>query len=270
MLLKKSYILLFSLLLLTAASCTKYEKLLKSTDYEAKYQAALKYYEEENYVKAYPLLEELVGLYRGTDKAEKIYYYYAYANYYMDDLIMASYHFKNFVKVYPQSPFAEECLYMNAYCYYLMSPQPSLDQANTLNAINEFQLFVNRYPQSKRVGDANETIDKLRHKLEVKAYETCRQYYRTENYQSAIVCIDNTLKDFPGTEFSEELAFLKIKAQYLYAINSVETKKEERLKSTVEAYYAFIDKFAKSDYVREAESIYSNTSKILERKTINP
>lgn len=263
-----SYILI--ILIFGLSSCSKYEKLLKSSDYEAKYQAAVKYYEEENYNKAYPLLEELVSLFRGTERAEKIYYYYAYTNYYMDDLIMAGYHFKNFVKTYPSSPFAEECMYMNAYCHYLMSPQASLDQTSTLSAINEFQLFVNRYPESKKVAEANEMIDKLRFKLELKAYEIAKQYYHTENYQSAVVAINNLLKDFPGTKFAEELSFLKIKAQYLYAINSIEAKKQDRLKTTLESYYTFIDKFAQSDYVKEAESIYSNTSKILQKQTTNP
>jgi outer membrane protein assembly factor BamD len=256
---KYIYLALFAVLL---SSCSKYEKLLKSNDYEKKFQAAIKYYEDRNYAKAYPLLEEMVGLYRGTEKAEKVYYYYSYCNYYMGDYVFAAYHFKNFYKTYPSSKYAEECLYMNAYCYYLESPEPTLDQTNTMMAINELQLFTDKFPEStKRVADANELIDKLRYKIEYKAYLNAKLYFKTMNYKATIVSVENMIKDFPGSKFTEELLFLSLKSAYLYAINSIEKKQEERLKFTLESYYNFIDKFPNSAYVKEAQSIYDGTIK---------
>lgn len=251
-------------------SCSKYEKLLKSTDYEKKFEAAVKYYEEKNFSKAYPLLEEMLGLYRGTEKAEKIYYYYAYCNYYMGDYVFAAYHFKNFYKTYPLSQYAEECLFMNAYCYYLESSEPTLDQTNTIAAINELQLFIDRFPEStKRVADANELIDKLRFKLEYKAYLNAKTYFKTMQYKAAYVSMQNVIKDFPGSKFTEELLFLSLKSLYLYASNSVEKKKEERLRATLEAYYTFIDKYAKSPFSKEAHEIYDSTIKQLKALNIN-
>lgn len=266
----KLHHIVFVLFLTLLFSCSNYEKLLKSTDYEKKFEAAIKYYEEKNFTKAYPLLEEMLGLYRGTEKAEKVYYYYAYCNYYMGDYVFAAYHFKNFYKTYPLSKYAEECLFMNAYCYYLESSEPTLDQTNTIAAINELQLFIDRFPESsKRVADANELIDKLRFKLEYKAYLNAKTYYKTMQYKAAYVTIQNVLKDYPGSKFTEELLFLSLKSHYLYATNSVENKKEERLKATLEAYYAFIDKYPKSQYSKEAQDIYDNTIKQLKDLNIN-
>lgn len=269
---KKSilHIILFISFLGGVTSCSKYEKLLKSTDYEKKFEAAVKYYEDKNFSKAYPLLEEMLGLYRGTEKAEKVYYYYAYCNYYMGDYVFAAYHFKNFYKTYPLSKYAEECLYMNAYCYYLESSDPTLDQTNTIAAINELQLFIDRFPEStKRVADANELIDKLRYKLEYKAYLNAKTYFKTMHYKAAYVSIQNVLKDYPGSKFTEELLFLSLKSHYLYATNSIEKKKEERLRATVEAYYAFIDKFPNSQYNKDAQDIYDSTLKQLKALNIN-
>ena len=48
------------------------------------------------------LLEELVSVYRGTGKAEKILFYYAYATYAIGDYLLAGYHFNNFVKTFPE------------------------------------------------------------------------------------------------------------------------------------------------------------------------
>jgi len=264
----KFRVLLFLISVLLFSACNQYEKLLKSSDYEKKYTKAIEYYEAKNYTKAYPLLEELVGIYRGTGKAEKIYYLYANCNYKMEDYIFAGFHFKNFAKQYPSSEYAEECLYLSAYCHYLQSPNPSLDQTETQQAIDEFQVFANRYPESTRLNEANEMIDKLRFKLETKAYQMCKQYYLTEDYKSSIIAIKNTLKDYPGTKYTEELNFLIVKSNFNFAINSVESKKKTRLNDTLESYYKFIDKYPQSKYIRDAEKIYESTNQLLKSKTI--
>src|SRR5205823_2189449 len=136
-------------------------------------------YEKEDYLKALTLLEELITLFRGTAKEENALYYYANTNYNMGDYELARYHFRNFVKTFPASVHAEECAYLTAYCYYLNSPEYSLDQSDTKTAIKEFQVFINEYPKSSRISECNEIIDKLRGKLEKKHYEISKQYYQT-------------------------------------------------------------------------------------------
>ncbi|MDQ3191209.1 MAG: outer membrane protein assembly factor BamD [Bacteroidota bacterium] len=267
MLKKIASFLVFLFLIVLVSSCSDYNKLLKSTNYEQKYEAAIKYYEEENYFKAYPLLEELVSLYRGTEKAEKIYFYYAYCNYYLDDYELAGYHFKNFVKTYPTSNYAQEALYMSALTYYMNSSDPSLDQTNTYKAISELQLFINKYPATEKANDATKLIDELRGKLEIKSYNICKQYYRTENYKSAIVCVENSIKEFPSSKFNEELEFISLKSSYLYAINSVETKKGVRLKTTIELYNSFIEQYPSGDFSKEAKSIHESTTKEINKQS---
>lgn len=260
-------ILIFSALF-AIFSCSDYNKLLKSTDLDKKYEAAIRYYDKGNYAKAEPLLEELVSVYRGTAKAESILFYYAYANYNMGDYILAGYHFKNFTKTYPNSEHAEECAYMTAYCYYLNSSPYTLDQGDTKEAIKEFQSFVNQYPKSLRVASANEMIDKLRGKIERKVYEIAKQYYNISDYKAAIYSFKNLLNDFPDTKYREELSFLIVKSGYLLAINSIDSKKGERLKTTVSAYESFVAAFPKSSYIKEAESIYSSALKMKEKLKI--
>jgi outer membrane protein assembly factor BamD len=252
-------LLIFFITWIFFASCNSFDKLLKSNDYEKKYQAAVKYYKEENYIRAYPLLEELIGIYRGTGKAEEIYYFYCWTNYHMEDYIFAGFHFKNFVKTYPSSQYAEECFYQAAYCHYLQSPKYSLDQTETKSAIDEFQQFADRYPDSKKMPEVNEMVDKLRMKLETKAYEICKQYYKREQYKSAVIAIKNALRDYPGTKYAEELSFLIIKSNFDLAYNSIDSKKQERFNETLESYYKFVDKYPDSIFRKEAEKIYQKT-----------
>ncbi len=92
----------------------KFNKLVKSSDMDAKYVAAVKYFDKEEYTRALTLFEELMGVYRGTAKAEEVHYYYAYCSYNLEDYIVAGYQFRSFVKNFPNSKHAEECAYMNA------------------------------------------------------------------------------------------------------------------------------------------------------------
>ncbi|MCE9540213.1 MAG: outer membrane protein assembly factor BamD [Bacteroidetes bacterium] len=243
----------------------KFNKLVKSTDIEAKYAAAVKYFKKEDYTKALTLFEELMSVYRGTAKAEEVHYYYAYCNYNLDDYIVAGYHFRNFVKTFPISIHTEECAYMNAYCFYLSSPGYSLDQVDTKLAIKEFQRFTNQYPKSTRIAECNTMLDKLRGKLERKSYENAMLYYNMIDYKAAIVVFANHIKDFPESKHVEELHYLTIKSYYLLALNSIESKKQERFKAAVDTYIKFVDTFPKGGYLKEAEMIYSSALKNLEK-----
>ena len=247
---------LLFLLLLTFISCSNYNKVLKSNDYKLKKQTAIELYNKKDYQRAYPLFEELVAVTRGTANAEDMYFYYCYCNYYLDDLISAGYHFQQFAKTYPSSPKAEEASYMNAYCYYLGSPDFTLDQTNSIKAIQEMQLFINQYPNSTRIQECNDLIDKLRDKLEKKAFESAMLYYQMMDYKAASMSFKNMLADYPNSQFKEEAMFTVVKANYLLAENSVENKKMERYKSTLDDYNAFINKFAAGKYADQAKEVY--------------
>jgi len=250
------------LIALISASCSKYQKLLKSSDMDLKYEAAVKYYEAEKYEKAMPLFEELIPLFRGTERAEKTYYCYCYCNYHLNFLYTSSYHFKKFSVTYPNSEHAKETLFMYAYSNYLLSPTPTLDATDTKAGINALQLFINTYPEHELVDSSNVLMDKLRTKLEEKSYLNSKQYFKIFKFKAAIISINNTLLDFPETKYREELTFLILKSNYLLAENSVKKKKLQRINETIDAYYTFVDSYKESKYLKEAENIFTKVGEM--------
>lgn len=252
------------MLLASVTSCDDYQKVVKSPNPEYKYKRAVQYYENEEYYKANPLFEELIPLYRGTDKGEKIYYYWCYTNYYEDYLLTAAFHFKKFAKTYPNSEYAQDALFMSAYCNYLQSPNPTLDQTPTRMAIDELQVFVNTYPESPLVDSANSLVDRLALKLETKDFLNSKQYYTIKRYKAAVVALNNFMQAYPLSRYKEEAKLLILKSYYELAINSIEEKKEERFDKGIEAYYDFIDNFADSNRLNEAETIYAKLVKARE------
>lgn len=260
---KKVILPLVFLVVLT--SCGEFHRILKNPDLTAQYAAAEKYYLEGDYYHAQQLFDELITYYRGTAQAEKIYYYYSYCYYGLGDYVTAAYYFTTFATTYPSSKYARECQFMSAYCTYLDSPDYSLDQTNTLSAIKELQLYVDMYPKSDSVKLCNSLIDELRFKLETKEFEVSKLYYKMEEYKAAIVSFKNTLKDYPSTTYKEDILYYIVKANYVYAINSIASKKEDRLDDTIDAYDEFIVAFPQSKYIKEVENINKNTLKELSK-----
>lgn len=245
-------------------SCSEYNKVLKSRDIEYKAEKAKEYYEKKEYTKAIALLEELKTFYRGTSKAEEISYMHAYSNYYLDYYLMASFYFEMFTKTYPNSEKAEECDFMSAYCYYVSSPKSSLDPTDTQNAIDAFNVFVNKYPNNKLVDSSNVIIDELRSKLERKDFNSCYLYFKTTNYKSAIVAFKYLLKDYPGTVYKEDAYYYIAKSSYILASKSISTKQVGRFENSIDSYFRYIDKFPNGKYRKELETDYENSVKKLD------
>ncbi len=244
-------------------SCSEYSKVVKGNDYEKKYEFAMMYQEKGECYKALPLFEELMTYHRSTAKSEDIYYYYAYNHYCLKDYYFAAYYFKNFTKKFPYSSRAEECTYMTALCSFENAPDYNLDPLETKKAIDEFQLFMDKYPKSERIDTCNYYIKILRGRLEKKFYEQCKMYYKMERYNAAAISFTSFLQSYPDTQYREESMFLIIKSNYIYATNSVEDKKKERFETTIKSYHNFAGYFPESSYLKSAKDYFEQSSKAI-------
>lgn len=255
----KAKLIVLSVLATVLFSCSEYQKVLKSSDYNLKYEKAVEYYNEEDYYRAQSLLNELVTIFKGTKKQEEILFMYANCHYQQKDYILGAYYFENFAKTFPYSDKAEEAAYTAAYCYFKNSPRPTLDQTDTYKAIEAMQLYINKYPDSEYITQANDIIEKLRDKLEEKSYINSKLYFKLGDYQAATISLKNSIKDFPDTKYREEILYLIVKSSYLLAENSVLSKQAERYQETISEYYVFVDEYPESDYLKEIEKMYTKS-----------
>ncbi|MHA4896575.1 outer membrane protein assembly factor BamD [Pedobacter sp. PWIIR3] len=254
-------LLSFTIIALTIAGCkSQFEKIRLSNDVAKKNQEAMRLYNKKSYSKALILFEDLSQKYRGRDGAQQLNYYYAMTLYKLKDYTTARYQFKVFADTYPTSEYAEECRYMSAYCYYLESPEPSLDQENTYKAIDALQLFINFYPKTERAVEATKYIAILRSKLEDKAFANAKMYfelggYDITNYKSAVIALKNAQIEFPDIKYAEEMDLLIVKSQYAYAKNSTEERQEDRFNEAITYANEFIESHPQSALLAEAKDL---------------
>lgn len=247
--------LIILLSFITLYSCDGYNKLLKSKDFEKKYEAAQSYFDKKDYFKAQQLFDELLVVYRGTPRAEEVFFKYAFTYFYLGDYIKAAHFFQRYAATFPKSKESETAFYMSAYCKYLDSPKYSLDQTSTYEAIQQLQSFINIFPSSDSIARCNQLMDELRFKLEQKAFEKAKLYHTTGYDRSATSALTLFVKEHPGSVFREEALFLILEASYRYARQSVETKREERMRSALQAYQNLEFAFPNSKYLSTAQGI---------------
>ena len=275
----KKYIILIALLAGTFfTSCGEYNKVLKSSDYEYKYEAAKSYFGKGQYVKAASILEELITILKGTDNAEESLYMLAMSYFNQEDYITASHYFTQYYTTYPKGTLTELARYFTGKSLYLDTPEARLDQSSTYKAIQELQMFMEYFPESERKTEAQLMIFNLQDKLVLKDYLSAKLYYdlgtytgnasmttdrriNGNNFQACITTAENALKDYPYTSLREDISILLLRAKHRLGTESVDEKKEERMREAIDEYYAFKNEFPESKYMKEVESIYKDASK---------
>ncbi len=262
-------ILLFLFSAVFTFSCSRYEKLLKSDDYNLKYTKAFEYYNKEDFLRAGNIFDQIAPVFRGTKKADSVYYFQAMSYFKQQDYVLSGHYFQLFSQTFGNSPFVQDAAFNEAYCYYLSSPRPELDQTSTYQALDALQLFMSRYPNSTHKEECLRYITELREKLMQKSFLGAKIYFDLEDYKASLTALNSSLVDFPETAFREEIMFMIVKSSYLLAVNSIESKKPDRFQESVDDYYSFIAEFPDSKYKKEATRMYENSSDFLKTRNID-
>lgn len=251
--------LLFSLMLL-ATSCGEYQKALKSSDPNYKFEYAKKSFEQKKYVQTYTLLKDIVTQLKGSGKAEESLYLLGLSYYENKEYADAAAYFRLYYQRYPKGKYTELSRYYCGYAYYLDSPEAQLDQSETVRAIEELQGFLDYFPRSDKVTLAQNAIFEMQDKLTLKELQNAQLYYNLgtylgNNYESAIITARNAIKEYPYSKYKEELEMLVLKSRYQEAVLSVEERKADRFRDVIDEYYSFINNYPDSPRRQEAENI---------------
>ena len=253
-------------LMMALTSCGEYVKVQKSNDYNYKFEYAKRAFEQKKYVQAATLLKDCVTVFKGSDKAEESLYLLAMSHYENRDYLNSGAYFQTYYSRYPKGKYTEMARFYTGYGYYLDSPDPQLDQTTTIKGIEELQAFLDYFPRSEKVPQAQNAIFELQDKLTLKQLQNAQLYYNLgnymgNNYQSAIIVAKNAIKDYPYSKSKEDLELLVLKARYQEANMSVDERKADRFREVVDEYYNFINNYPDSPNRQEADNIYKIASR---------
>ena len=255
--------------LLVLSSCkSEFEAMLNSSDIDAKYEAAFKYYNDRKYSKAASLFESLSVMTSGTERDDTVRYYWGLSNYKYKDYYTAETNFERFVESYPRSPFASEARYLRLDCLYRSTLRYELDQTPTYKAITAISEYMIEFPSSTHIAECKDMLEDLNERLDRKAYEGARLYYKMEDYLASRVALRNVLKDDSENMFREDILYYIAMSSYKYAQLSVHSKQRERYLIFVDDYFNFIGEIPESKYRKELDAVYQKVQKALGRNPV--
>ncbi len=259
---KLAFILTLTIIL---GSCSEYQKVLNKGKNVERYQMAVKMYEAKEYKKALTLFEKIMGPYANKPQMERIQFMISDSYFRTENYAMASYHFTKFMTNYPESTKVQEAAYLSAKSYFLASPVYSRDQEDTYKALTAYQGFIDKYPTSELIDEANKDYAELNRKLEFKDFEVARLYYHREDYVSAIQAFETFNEDHLGSQYKEETFYYSFKSAYELGMQSILSKKEERLNEALLSYQKFKKNFPESEKMKEVDSMASRLQNELEK-----
>jgi outer membrane protein assembly factor BamD len=260
----KKYIYIV-LIILGFSSCSEYQKAIKSEDLTVKFDQASKQYEKGKYFKALTLFEQMAPSFRGQPQAEKMFYMFSQSYYKTKQYYLSGYQFESFAAGFPKSDQVEEASFLGAKSYSMLSPVYSLDQTDTEKAIDKFQSFIDAFPNSTFLPEANTIVKGLREKIEKKAYENAYGYNKISDFKSALIALDNFIIDYPGTPYKEKALYYKLDSAYQLAINSIPSKMEERLIAAKTAYSNLLKFNSNTEFKQKADDMLERINKDLKQ-----
>lgn len=240
-----------------SACKSQYDMMLESNDVDAKYKAAFDYFNSGKYNRSAALFESLALLTSGTERYDTVMYYWGLSNYSYKDYYTAETNFQQYLNYFPQGAFAEMAEFLRIDCLYRATLRYELDQTATYTAITAIGEYLTAHPEGANADICRHRMEELGERLDRKAYENAKIYYRMEDYLAARVALRNVLKEDADNVFREEILYYTAMASYKYADMSVPAKKKERFLVFQDDYLNFIGEYPESPHRKELDGLYN-------------
>ena len=254
---KKVFLISICSALLFSSCANEFNAVYKSTDSNYRYEYAKECFANGKYTRAITLLNDLIVVQKGTENAQESLYMLGMAQYNTADYESASQTFRKYIQSYPKGTYVEMASYYVGESLYMSTPEPRLDQSQTVSAIAAFQQYLDLFPIAKLKTSAQNRLFELQDKLVKKELHSAQLYYNLgpyfgnctsggNNYEACIITAENALKDYPYSSLRENFAVLVMKSKFELAEQSIEEKRLERYQDAEDECYGFINEYPDS------------------------
>ena len=258
------HILAVATLLTTATGCASTGTMRFDSAEEA-FNRGLALYERGRYERAAEAFQRALEFSRAGEWADDAQLYLARAYAGNKEYILAASEFSRFSEIYRNDPRREQAEYERALAYYEMSPGYELDQSNTERAVQQFANFMERFPNSALVPQAEARVTELREKMAHKQYETAKLYERRGLWEAAALSYEEVFDAYPDTEWADDALVGAMAAYIEFSDLSIRQRQAERLERAVENYRRLVQVFPDSPHLGDAERLNQEATSRLEQ-----
>jgi len=194
------------LIVLTAISgvllqfCASQKNDLEAGNIAATFQRGMDYFEKDNLIKAEEVFTFIIYNDPGGAFADDAQFYLAETYYSKDEYLVAISEYDRLIRRMKNSTFVERAFWRKTEAYCELSPDFRLQRDMTDKALKYLYEFVDIYPESEYVADAEARILEMRGKLAKKLLASARLYDTLREYESAVYYYDSIINEYYDTK----------------------------------------------------------------------
>ena len=177
-------------------------------DAEDQFLLAKERYDHGKHLDAQIEFQKLIWNFPGSDYVDDAHYYLAECFFCQEDYLAATHEYQRLTSSFSQSPFAGPAQYKIGLCYYEQSLPVYLDQDFTDKTIRELRIFLEDYPNSDYVPEAQKLLLASRTKLAHKDLLNGKLYYKMKEYVSAIIYLEELLENYHDTKWAADAQYV--------------------------------------------------------------
>jgi outer membrane protein assembly factor BamD len=124
-----------------------------------------------------------------------------------ESLLLAGNEFREFLTFYPTNPRADYAQYKLGMTYFKQMRGPQRDQSETREAVREFRVFMERYPNSELKPEVETKLREALDRVGQAEYQVGVFYYKQRWYPGAIERLKALMKADPGFSYRDGLYY---------------------------------------------------------------
>lgn len=209
------------------------------------FEYAKNLFNEEDYEIAIKEFQSILLQYPGNAITDDTQYLLGMCYFNRGEYLLAAYEFGKLIRDIPASEYLSDSQFNLAKSYFLLSPNFQLDQEYTLKAIDQFQAFIDFFPSSPKVQEAEESIKVLNDKLAKKEFNNAFIYERMDYKNAAIKYYEKIVDTYHDTDYAPIALYNKIKLE-------IEMKKVSDARNDISK---FLSRYPDNDKSNELQNL---------------
>lgn len=159
-------------------------------------------------------------------------------------VVLAANEFREFLQFYPTSMRADYAQYKLAMSHFEQMRAPERDQTETREALKEFDVFFQKYPNSPLTPEVKKNWRIARDRLSQASYGVGLHYYRVRWYPGAIDRFREVLRDDPGYTGKDSV--------YFYLAESL--ARTDKSAEAIPYFERLLEEFTTSEHLEDAKA----------------
>lgn len=227
------------------------KQIITPLDPDDEFERAMSYYENKKYDDAAPAFERILFYHPSSEYVDDAQYWLSRTYFEKKEYDQAITEFDYLIKNFSTSRFLEESYLYRAKSYFLKAPGYEKDPTEIENAINLFDQFLTRFPNSKHTNEVKDLILSARNKLAKKEVENGKLYLKLGEPDAALLYFNYVIENYPETNVCNES---KYTAATLY-------EKKEQIEEALKLYKELLEE---KDWKEKVEKKIKKLEKSIE------